>query len=39
MIGKRTSVIKMMPEANRRREVYNKLKIFETENNGEKNGK
>ena len=32
--GERTSVIKLLPEANKRKSVYDRLHLFETDNNG-----
>ena len=32
--GERTSLIKLLPEANKRKSVYDRLHLFETDNNG-----
>lgn len=32
--GKRESLIKLVPEANKRKSIYDKLHLFETEDNG-----
>lgn len=32
--GERTSIIKLLPEANKRKSVYDRLHLFETDNNG-----
>ena len=32
--GERTSIIKLLPEANKRKSIYDRLHLFETDNNG-----